>query len=163
MTVNYFFEIALEFYFGHFQYVWWTKLQAPVLRKWAPIEELLQLCSLIWVFFVHMKKRCFLGYTKCAQWRFWSDYANVQAELNLGWLRKSEGTFSDGAAHLFSEEELNHLLQHITHYIETTLQSEVEKSRKDQAVQYWAWITKALVLRNHNLAASFTNKVRVDS
>ena len=26
---------------------------------------------------------CILCYPKCAQWRFWSDYANASAELNL--------------------------------------------------------------------------------
>ena len=35
------------------------------------------------VFVVHMNKRCSLGYPKCAQWRFWSDCANAQADLNL--------------------------------------------------------------------------------
>ena len=31
----------------------------------------------------------------CAQWRFWSNRANAQADLNLCWVRMSEGTFSD--------------------------------------------------------------------
>ena len=39
--------------------------------------------SLIRVFVVHTKKLCILGYPKCAQWRFWSDCANAQADLNL--------------------------------------------------------------------------------
>ena len=50
----------------------------------------------VWsVFVVRIKKRCILGYSKCAQWRFWSDCANAQADLNLRWAHMSEGTFSD--------------------------------------------------------------------
>ena len=41
--------------------------------------------SLIRVFVVRMKKLCLLGYPKCAQWRFWSDCANAQSDLNLRW------------------------------------------------------------------------------
>ena len=38
-------------------------------------------------------KLCFFRYPKCAQSRFWSDSANVQADLNLRWAHMSEGTF----------------------------------------------------------------------
>ena len=41
--------------------------------------------SLIIVFVVRVVLRCILGYPKCAQWRFWSDCVNVQADLNLLW------------------------------------------------------------------------------
>ena len=50
--------------------------------------------SLISVFVVRMKKLCILGYPKCAQWRFWSDCANAQSDLNLHWVHMFEGTFS---------------------------------------------------------------------
>ena len=53
--------------------------------------------SLLWVFVVRMKKRCILGYSKRAQWRFWSDWANVQADLNLSRANMPKGTFSDVA------------------------------------------------------------------
>ena len=42
-----------------------------------------------------MKKLFILGYPKCAQRRFWSDCANAQADLILGWTHISERTFSD--------------------------------------------------------------------
>ena len=32
---------------------------------------------------VHIKKLCFLGYPKCAWWRFWSNCKNVQTNLNF--------------------------------------------------------------------------------
>ena len=41
---------------------------------------------------VRMKKLCTLCYLKCAQWRFLSDYANVQADLSLRSAHKSKGT-----------------------------------------------------------------------
>ena len=43
--------------------------------------------------FVSMKKLCILGYPKCAQWRFWSDCANAQADLNLRWAHISKLRF----------------------------------------------------------------------
>ena len=56
--------------------------------------------SLIRVFVLRMKKLCILGYPKCAQWRFWSDCAKAQADLNLRWAHMSEGTFSHITANL---------------------------------------------------------------
>ena len=61
--------------------------------------------SLIRVFAVRMKNRCILGYPNCMctidlQWRFWSDCANVQADLNRRWTQRSVGTFSDVAAYM---------------------------------------------------------------
>ena len=47
-----------------------------------------------------MKKLCILGYPKCAGWRFWSDCANAQSDLNLHWTHMFEGTFSDGTSHI---------------------------------------------------------------
>ena len=42
-----------------------------------------------------MKIRCILGFQKNAQWKFWPDCANAQADLNLCQAHTSEGTFSD--------------------------------------------------------------------
>ena len=39
--------------------------------------------SQISAFVVRMKKLCVLGYPKCAQWKFWSDWANAQTILRL--------------------------------------------------------------------------------
>ena len=50
---------------------------------------------------VCMMKICILAYPKCAQWRFWSNWATVQAGLNLHWMHISEGTFSDSAVFIF--------------------------------------------------------------
>ena len=59
-------------------------------------------CSLTRVFDIRLKKLCILVYPNCAQWRCWSDCANAQADLNLRWAHRSEGTFSDVAAHMCS-------------------------------------------------------------
>ena len=37
------------------------------------------------VFAVHMKKHWALNYLLIAQWRFWSDWADAQADLSLRW------------------------------------------------------------------------------
>ena len=50
-------------------------------------------CSLIRVFVVRMKKHCIPGYPKRAQWRFRSDCANVQSDLNLRWAPMSDVHF----------------------------------------------------------------------
>ena len=42
--------------------------------------------------------------SKCAQWRFWSDCANAQADLNFLWAHISESTFSDVAAQIDSSK-----------------------------------------------------------
>ena len=39
-------------------------------------------------------------YSKCTLWRFLSDCANAQADLNLPWVHVFEGTFSDLAPHI---------------------------------------------------------------
>ena len=51
------------------------------------------------VFAVHMKKLCNSAILKCAQWRFWSDCANAQADLNIRWVHMYKGSFSEFAAH----------------------------------------------------------------
>ena len=56
--------------------------------------------SLISVFVVGMKKVYILAYSKCAQWRFWSDCANAHADLNLRWAHMSEGPFSNVRAQM---------------------------------------------------------------
>ena len=66
-------------------------LLSPPTKK--PISLLIRAIWLIRVFVVRMKELFILGYPKCAQWRFWSDYcANVQAVLNIRWANMSEGT-----------------------------------------------------------------------
>ena len=76
----------------------------PSTSNWATeagLDQLAHLHSLIRVFVVHMKKLCIPDNPKCTQWRFWSDYVNVQADLNLCWAYISEGTFSDIAGYHF--------------------------------------------------------------
>ena len=58
--------------------------------------------SLIGVFVVRIMKLYILCCTKCAQWIFWSDCANAQADLNLCWSHMSEGTFSNVTVHRIS-------------------------------------------------------------
>ena len=60
-------------------------------------------CCLIRVFIVRMKTLCIFGYSKCAQWRFWSDCANARwSESFCAYL--SDGMFSELATHLFVTE-----------------------------------------------------------
>ena len=54
----------------------------------------LRICAVWSVFIVFRKKLCIIGYPKCAQWRFWSDCANAQADQKVRWAHMSEGTFS---------------------------------------------------------------------
>ena len=60
----------------------------------------MRICAVWSVFVVRIQKLCILGYPKCAQWRFWSDCANAQADLNLRWAHMSEGTFAYVAANM---------------------------------------------------------------
>ena len=55
-----------------------------------------------------------LGYPKCAQWRFWSDCANAQADLNLRWAHMSEGTFSGVEVPLFFSTTQGHHMPKLT-------------------------------------------------
>ena len=43
------------------------------------------LTSAYWHSQIRVKKLSILGCPKCAQWRFWSDCANAQSDLNLHW------------------------------------------------------------------------------
>ena len=63
---------------------------------------------LIRIFVVHTKKLC-----KRDQWRFWSDCANAQSDLNLRWAHVSKSTFSDVAT-LMIYEDLNNKSYFIT-------------------------------------------------
>ena len=63
-----------------------------------------KICAVWSVIIVGMKNICILGYPKCSQWRFWSDYVNVLTDLNLGWVQMSNSTLSDIAAHLLITE-----------------------------------------------------------
>ena len=60
--------------------------------------------SLIRVFVVHLKNSCIFGYSNFARKRFWSDCENAQADLNIRWAHMSEGTFSDVAALIYSDQ-----------------------------------------------------------
>ena len=59
--------------------------------------------SLIRIFIVRMTKLCIICNPKCVQWRFWSDCANAQADLNLRWTHISESMFPDVAAPISCE------------------------------------------------------------
>ena len=48
------------------------------------------------------KKHWIIGYPYSVRWRFWSDCANVLADLNLRWLDMSEDMLLDVAAHCIS-------------------------------------------------------------
>ena len=54
---------------------------------------------LISVVVVRMRKLCILCYPKCAQWRFWSQCANKQADLKLCWVHMFGWMYSDITAH----------------------------------------------------------------
>ena len=58
--------------------------------------------GLMRVFVIRLKKLRILGYPKSVLWRFWSDCANAQADLNLDWACMSGGTFSDDEVRLTS-------------------------------------------------------------
>ena len=62
---------------------------------------------------------------KWAQWRFWSDSANAQADLNLRWAHTSENTFSDIVAHIFTikrTQKVHTYVFGINHYENTPIQ-----------------------------------------
>ena len=71
----------------------WTTTWENVSLICAPNENSYQpalLCSLIKVFVVRI-----LAYPKCAQWGFWSDCVDAQADLILCWVYMSENIFCD--------------------------------------------------------------------
>ena len=49
---------------------------------------------------LRMKTLCIIGYPQAAQWRFWSDCADAQADLNLRLAHMSDGTFYDAVVQL---------------------------------------------------------------
>ena len=53
-----------------------------------------------------MRKRCILGYPKCAQRRVRFNCANAQSDLNLCWAHMSEGSFSHAAVDMVKLEFL---------------------------------------------------------
>ena len=63
--------------------------------------------SLIRVFVVRMKAVCILGYSKCVYWRFWSDCANAQADLNVRSAHMSQGTFFDAEPEILIGSNVN--------------------------------------------------------
>ena len=71
--------------------------------KWR-FNQPVHLCSLTRVFVVHMKKFCILGRPKWPQWWFWSDYSNVQADLNLCWVHMFKRTFWLIYFHIYFEK-----------------------------------------------------------
>ena len=82
----------------------WYELQCEktYLLTCAPNEDSKHTAharSLIRVFVVRKKKLCITVCQKCAQWRFWSDYVNAQADLTLSLAHTYEGTISDVAVH----------------------------------------------------------------
>ena len=56
--------------------------------------------SPIRVFVILLRKLTIIGYSKCVQWRFWSDFTNAHADLNLRCAQMSKGTFFDVVAQL---------------------------------------------------------------
>ena len=63
--------------------------------------------SLIRVFVVRMKTVCILSYPKCVYWRFWSDCANAQDDLNVRSAHMSKGTFFDAEAEILIVSNVN--------------------------------------------------------
>ena len=95
------------------------------LLTFAPNEDSHQPahpCNLIRVIIVHVKKPCNHGYPKCVQWRFWSDCAFAQADLNLRWAHRPEGTVSNLTFQMliviFIYHQYVHRL-HVAHSIQT--------------------------------------------
>ena len=77
----------------------WKTMFDPYNSKYANIEK--KSCYVtVWpaqsdqFLLVRVKKHLILCYPKCDQWRFWSDCASAQADLNLCWACLSEETFS---------------------------------------------------------------------
>ena len=97
---------------GQVEYIIWRKTRHPVSRglislygpkrektyllRWSPKEDSNPLCiRAVWSEFLLPARRHFvsLAIQKSAQWRFWSDCANAQADLNLRWTHKSKVLF----------------------------------------------------------------------
>ena len=86
---------------------------------------------LIWAFVVRMEKFCMPGYPKCTQWRFWSDCANAQAELNVRWTHISDGKLSFNVmAHFIILFQKIWLDFHLKTFVYWKIASNVENQRK---------------------------------
>ena len=94
--------LSIIFAFSH-GYCW--KMSCHVCQTRTQIS--LHTCTVWSVFIVCMTKLCIHCYLKCAQWRFWSDCANAQSDLNLRWAHMSEGTFSEIATQILIEDWQN--------------------------------------------------------
>ena len=73
---------------GCFSFTIWAATWQNQQSECAPSEDSDQpghLSSLIRIFAVCMKKPWFLSYPLSAQRRFWSDWADAQADLSLRW------------------------------------------------------------------------------
>ena len=94
---------GLSYFLGKIRNIWATTWESVPSDIWSKEDsnQLVHSRSLIRDIVVRMKKFCILGYPKCVQWRFWSDYANAQADLNLRLAHMSEGMFSHFVAHFF--------------------------------------------------------------
>ena len=87
----------------------WASAQQNHKMPFAPSEDSDQPGhppSLITVFAVRTKKAWFLSYPLSAQRRFWSDWADAQANLSLRWVHLSFCWFSRALAHVL------HLAKH---------------------------------------------------
>ena len=78
---------------GHFLTAWPTHLSATWENIPYDVHPTKTQISLRIRAVDRMKKLCILGYSKCAQWRFWSDCANAQSDQNLRRAHMNEGTF----------------------------------------------------------------------
>ena len=77
--------------------------------------------SLIRVFAVRLKKARILSYPLSAQWRLWSDWADAQADLSLGWAPISVCWFCHEAAHFFVYYAYPYMSSFETHYFSSNI------------------------------------------
>ena len=87
---------------------WATKAGEPECKKTSRLtcahkedsNQSAHLRSLIKAFAVRIMTLCIIGYLKCGQWRFWSDCADAQFDLNRHWAHMLKGTFSHVVVHV---------------------------------------------------------------
>ena len=77
------------------------RIPPGINRKWATTWENVPSESCAHWRFKLTWALCIPGNPKCAQWRFWSDCANAQADLNLHLACMSECTSADVAARIY--------------------------------------------------------------
>ena len=79
----------------------WAEREKKYLLTHVPWQRGLKstcaFCAVWWVFVPRVKKFCVLDYPKCGQWRFWSNCANAQSDLNLRCAHMYEDKCSDVA------------------------------------------------------------------